>query len=97
MAMEDQALFFSSTERTIIVSLTWIWNGINLYQIAKRYVWPLILARRRTRAARTLIEARERLVRDMRREQARVARTGQDRIEEARLEMMARDEDVFPF
>jgi hypothetical protein len=97
MAMEDQALFFSSTERTIIVSLTWIWNGINLYQIARRYVWPLILARRRTRAARTLILARERLVRDMRREQARVARTGQDRIEEARLEMMARDEDVFPF
>lgn len=97
MAMEDQALFFSSTERTIIVSLTWIWNGINLYQIARRYVWPLILARRRTRAARTLIQARERLVRDMRREQARVARTGQDRIEEARLEMMARDEDVFPF
>lgn len=95
--MEGQALFFSSTERTIIVSLTWIWNAINLYHIAEQYVWPLILARRQTRAARTLIQARERLVRDMRREQARVARTGQDRIEEARLEMMARDEDVFPF
>lgn len=97
MAMEDRALFFSSKERMIIVSLTWIWNAVNLYQIAEQYVWPLILARRQTRAARALIRARERLMRDMRLEQARVARTGEDRIEAARQDMMARGEDVFPF
>jgi hypothetical protein len=37
--LEMDALFLSPLERRILITLTWIYNGINLYGVFCKYFW----------------------------------------------------------